>query len=106
MKIDLFDFVGVNENTKILEEEIAFRKELHKLIAAIISDEESFYTDNDELVERLKLKTKNVSNIISKATGGNWTYKTFRYKVELNKSNIKKVQKYLDNEVYDDEDAY
>ena len=56
MKIDLFDFVGVNENTKIIEGEIVFRKELHKLIASIITDEETFRTKNKTIVERLKLK--------------------------------------------------
>lgn len=103
MKIDLFDFVGVNENTKIIEGEIVFRKELHKLIASIITDEETFRTKNKTIVERLKLKFRlereprwDMYNRIEVSI----------YVVELNKSNINKVQKYLDNEVYDDEDAY
>lgn len=103
MKIDLFDFVGVNENTKVVEEELAFRKELHKLIASIITNEKTFRTQNKTIVERLKLKFRlereprwEIYNRIDVSI----------YVVDLNKSNIKKVQKYLDNEVYDDEDVY
>jgi hypothetical protein len=103
MKIDLFDFVGVNKNTKMLEEEIAFRKELHKLIANIITNEKTFRTENKTIVERLKLKFRlereprwEIYNRIDVSI----------YAVDLNESNIKKVQKYLDSEVYNDEDAY
>lgn len=105
MKIDLFDFVGVNENTKMLEEEIAFRKELHKLIASIIKGDKMFTTPNSDLIKRLKLKYKIEKSYDWNGIGCRYCVGNV-YNVELNEASIKKVQKYLDNEVYDEEDAY
>ena len=107
MKIDLLGIVQINEATNSMEREVEFRRELHKLIASIFNDEEYFFTKSDELVERTNVKVeKRTGNIISKETDFRWNINPYKYSIKLTKSNIKKVQKYLDNEVYDDEDTY
>ena len=108
MKIDLLDFVDSNKSINNLREEAGFRQELNNLIAAIIRGEEDYYTSNDKLIENLGLKAKPIQDILDKRFGtGVCIYRNpEQYKIVLNKANIKRVQKFIDNERYEHEDEY
>lgn len=104
MKIDLLDFVDYNKRIDSLRIEADFREELNSIIAAIIKGEIKYYTSNDTLIENVGLKAKQVKEIFITRE---WPYKKpDKYIIELNKANIKRVQKYIDNETYEKEDEY
>lgn len=96
MNIDLLSIVEKNKELEIVEENIDVKKELRKLLIAIIEDKKAFTTHNKKLLDVLNLpyKTQKYTNY--------GYYITSRYdeeyKVELNKKNIKKIQNYLDEE--------
>lgn len=80
-----------------------FKKELRRLISAIIQGEESFQTNNDKLIENLDIrvgkknnKEKNCSNIVT-IYSYSWGYGFNKYSFKLNKTNIQKVQNYIDS---------
>ena len=98
MKIDLLKFVDDNKKIKDLENEADFKKELNKLIAKIIEGGEKFYTDSDELVNKLKLKAKKTECIDGRNSFGWVIKKSYKYGIKLTKENIKRVQEYLDEE--------
>lgn len=97
MKIDLLKFVENNNEIQELKNEVEFKKELNKLISNIITGEENFYTNNEELIDKLDLKFEKAENY------GRWlVINSFScqkdYKVKLTKTNIRKVQDYINKE--------
>lgn len=96
MKIDLLDFVDSNKRIKNLEKEADFRKELNKLISYVIVGNENFFTSNKDLINNIGLKAEKSTSIFSDNN----------YIIRLNHPNIKKIQKFIDNERYEEEDEY
>ncbi len=96
MKIDLLKFVEGNKKTKDLQDEVDFKKELNKLIANIITGEKEFFTNSDMLIEKLNIKCK--KNIFDVSRSFFEFYPLKKYTFKLNKTNIKKIQSYIDKE--------
>lgn len=93
MKIDLFKIQEYNNIIKKEEENIEFKKEIKKLIIAIIDDEGIFKTPNIKLLEEMKIKYKTENEL--------WfdSIRLPKYgkmaTIKLNKTNIKKINDYL-----------
>lgn len=88
------------ENNKRKEEEErqndkrAFNKEIREIKSEIILGEEKHYSDNKELLEKLKIKYKKIET----TSFGLYYSKRYDYYFEYNKTNVAKIQKYLDQE--------
>lgn len=93
MKLDLLSIVNNNKKIKEEEIELGVKKDLLELLSSIIKGEERFYTDNIELINRIKLKYKKNEYINCLS----FRYLSIKYKVELTDENIKKIQKYIDD---------
>lgn len=105
MKIDL---LKIFENNKKIDEErakIKQKEELNKIIAAIIKNDDYYYCDDKELIEKIGIKIKNkkrpnpyVYNYTYNYVVNGITCHTNEdsFKIELNKTNIKKIQNYID----------
>lgn len=105
MKIDL---LKIFENNKKIDEErakIKQKEELNKIIAAIIENEDYYYCNDKELIEKIGIKIKNKER--QNLYNYNYTYNYVvngitchtnedSFKIELNKTNIKKIQNYID----------
>lgn len=100
MMINLEKFVEKNEKIKELEEEKEFQEELRNIVASIIQGDETYETNSDKLVEELNFKVKKTksSNTISLLFGSTWCSYGKDYTIKLNKTNIKKVQDYINKE--------
>ncbi len=96
MKIDLLDFVDSNKRIENLEKEAEFRKELNELISCVIVGKDHHSTKNYDLIKKLDLKAEKFLDVFSDN----------RYMIKINRSNIKKIQKFIDNERYEDEEEY
>lgn len=98
MKIDLMKFVERNEKIEELRKEALFETELNKMIASVIKGNEYFYTDDEELLEEIGLKYETNDCHYSIIYVYNDENGNRRYKVKLTKNNIRKIQKYIDEE--------
>lgn len=88
----------VFENQK---KEHEFKKELKRLISSIIEGRDCFYTNNEELIEKLNIKAKKETKnnfTINMYDYHGYSLNSFEYVFDLNKTNIQKVQKYIDEE--------
>ena len=99
MNINLLEIYEDNKKIEKEEEELEEKKELRKLISAIISNEERFSTNNKTLVENLKKYEVKITK--SKYSSHNYTYgyNLYNYQKDYNillsKANIKKIQEYI-----------
>jgi hypothetical protein len=73
--------------------EIEVEKELRKLIASIIRGEEHFFTNSKKLCEDLKVKYDNRDTFTDFGSLG---FGLYHYRFKLNKTNITKIQKYIE----------
>ena len=95
MKIDLFKIQEYNNIIKKEEENIEFKKEIKKLIIAIIDDKEIFKTPNIKLLEEMKIKYKTGKELWFDIDSiGLPKYEKIAT-IKLNKTNIKKINDYL-----------
>ena len=94
MNIDLLSIYEKNQEIQKQVEEIKEKKELNELIGYILNGKETFSTDIKELLEKIGLKYKKRENYLC--------YTPFTrnglYEIKLNKTNIKKIQEYIDRE--------
>lgn len=97
MKIDLLKIV--EENKKIEEQEniLERKREIRELISAIVKGEDIFYTNDEELIKEIGIKvSKKDMNY------NNPWYSPFsingKIKIKLNKTNIQKIQDYINKE--------
>ncbi len=92
MIVDLNKYIEINKEIEELKEDAEMREELNNLVAAIIKGEEKYYTDSKKLIETLKINTK-------KETYNKYSmwasYPKEGYIIKLNKTNIEKVNKYI-----------
>lgn len=72
---------------------IEVEKEIRKLIASIIKGEELFFTNSKELCENLKIKYDNSDTYTNFGSLG---FGLYHYRFKLNKTNITKIQKYIE----------
>lgn len=72
---------------------IEVEKELRKLIASIIRGDEHFFTNSKKLCEDLKVKYDNRDTFTDYGTLG---FGLYHCRVKLNKTNISKIQKYIE----------
>ena len=100
MKIDLLKIIEDNKKIDELRAEAGFRQEINKLIVAIVNNEKEYYTDNKENIEKLNLKYEKDEKSYSYSyiplfpTEQNCR----KYVIRLTKENIKKIQKYVNEE--------
>jgi len=96
MKVDLLE---INENSRIKNEQLnenfkaqEFKNELYELIAAIMKGDKDFATNSKLLITKLNIKANHtdIHNLMFMGLK--------EYSFKLNKTNIKKVQKYIDKE--------
>lgn len=94
------DLVKIYEENKQKEKEAKEFKETleveqatKKLIADIIQGKEDFYTNSKRLLEEIGLKYEETKNICNYG----FSFGIYNYCVKLNKSNIRKIQKYIDD---------
>lgn len=89
------------ENNKRKEEEErqdkerAFGEEIREIKSEIILGKKEHHSNNKELLEKLKIKFKHHENLYY------YYYKVERYDYyfEYNKTNVKKIQEYLDKQL-------
>lgn len=93
MNIDLLSVFENNKEIENKQKELNKEKELMELITYIIQGRETFKTDNKELLEEIGIKYKKIDNFgyMPFIRGG-------QYEIKLNKTNIKKIQNYIDME--------
>lgn len=94
MIIDLLSIYEKNQEIKKQVEEIKEKKELNELIGCILNGEETFTTDIKELLEKIGLKYKKNESYLCYSP----FTKNGLYEIKLNKTNIKKIQEYIDRE--------
>lgn len=104
--LDLEKFVEYKKGINDLREEAKFRSELTKLVCAIIEDDEcdAYFVESDLLIERIGIKckkTKKCGKYMGKYTVSYYwnTADNMGYWVKLNKTNIKKIQDYINKEL-------
>lgn len=99
MNINLLEIYEDNKKIEKEEKELEEKKELRKLISAIVGNEERFSTNNKTLVENLKKYEVKITK--SKYSSYNYTYGFSLcscqkdYNILLSKANIKKIQEYI-----------
>lgn len=97
MKIDLMRFVEDNKEIDELRKKAKNKTEVNKLITSIINGEDEFYSDEEDLLKEMGLKYKKRECSSYSMIYWNINKQMGKYKVNLTKENIKKVQKYIDN---------
>lgn len=73
------------------EEEIKFKRTLQSVLASIVAGNETYKTEYKEFIDKLNIKYK-------KITTQCWGGENLKYEFNLNKTNIQKIQKYIDKE--------
>lgn len=98
MKIDLLKIVENNKKIEEQENVLERKREVRKLISVIIKGNEEFYTNDEGLIKEIGIKvSKKDMNCpmwpipIDMQNHG-------RIRVKLNKTNIQKIQNYIDKE--------
>lgn len=100
MNIDLIKVYEENKKIEKNQEELDEQKELRDLLSAIVGNKKYFYTNNEKFLKKLNIKYgKNTQNhVISYG----YNYSTWGscgdYFINLTKENIKKIQKYINEE--------
>jgi len=90
------------ENKKRIEEEQrqdderAFNKEIREMKSEIILGKEEHESNNKELLDKLGIKYKKNKTIVYYSP---FNYSSNKYYFEYNKTNVKKIQKYLDEQL-------
>lgn len=97
MKIDLLDIFNKNKKLNEAQDKLELIKELRVLLSTIVKGDDEFLTNNETLIKKIGLKYKNNETLYVPTFSGYDARLYSRYKVELSKSNIKKVQSYLDD---------
>jgi hypothetical protein len=93
MKIDLLSILENNQELDKQQKELDAKKELKELVVAIIRGEDCFYTNSKELLTEIDVKAK------TNSVGYYVPFSSYKkYKISLNKTNIKKIQKYIEKE--------
>lgn len=94
------DLIKIYEENKQKEKEAKELKEnleldmaTKKLIADIIQGKEDFFTNSKKLLEEIGLKYEETKNCCNYGFG----FSVYNYCVKLNKTNIRKIQKYIDD---------
>lgn len=85
------------EEEKQQDEERAFNKEIREIKSEIILGKKEHQSDSKELLDKLGIKYKKYKNLYYYC--GTSSIKKYDYYFEYNKTNVKKIQKYLDQEV-------
>lgn len=100
MKIDLLKFVEKNEELEEEQLEIKIKRELRRLISSIIQGEEYFYTNCEDLYERIGIKYVRLDSfaMFSVSSPDSWGWHGGNYKTKLTKANIRKIQEYINGE--------
>lgn len=85
-------------NKEKIDKELENYKEIKRIIFEISIGSEKYSTNNKELFDEIgiKLKTKSTSMHFS------WYKQEQKYEFKLNKTNIAKIQKYIDRENKDE----
>lgn len=94
MIVNLNKYIEINKEIEELKEDAEMREELNNLVASIIKGEKTYYTDSKKLIETLKINAKKETyNKYSM-----WVSPREGYAIKLNKTNIEKVNKYINKE--------
>lgn len=103
MKVNLMDFYEHNQQIDREQSLIDEKKELRKILAHIITGEESCRINNINLIEKIGIKLSKSDKeydlpffIYSGIKKNSGSYGC--YHIKLNKTNIKKIQDYIDKE--------
>ncbi len=83
-----------NEEFEKVKNDYKLKQEIRSFIADIIQGKENYYTNNKEFIDKLELSFKKKNN-----TGSLWSPSYIgyaNYTIKINKTNINKLQKYLD----------
>ena len=100
MKIDLLKIVENNKKIEEQENVLERKREVRRLISMIIKGDEEFYTNDEGLIKEIGIK---VSKKDKDCNDYLWTrfidtQNHGRIRIRLNKTNIQKIQKYIDKE--------
>jgi recombinational DNA repair ATPase RecF len=91
MIVNLNKYIEINKEIEELKKDAEMREELNNLVAAIIKGEKIYYTDSKKLIDTLKINAKKETyNKYSM-----WGISKEDYAIKLNKTNIEKVNKYI-----------
>jgi len=92
------DLLKIYENNKKEEEKYEsekknyeLKREFRRLISSVVKGDKKFGTNDSELIEKLNIKKAKPGSEISSFYRINYSYI-----FELNKTNIQKIQKYID----------
>lgn len=91
MIVDLNKYIEINKEIEELKEDAEMRTELNNLVAEIIKGEKEYFTDSEKLIKELGIKTKKEEY----HKYGMWCGIYSGYKIKLNKTNIEKVNNYI-----------
>lgn len=99
MEIDLLKIYNINKEMDKKQELINKRKELNNLISAIVCGDSEFSSTDKKIFDELKIKYKKVPKEHFNYNGYGWpkTETTYEYVIQLSKSNVEIIQKYLKN---------
>lgn len=100
MEIDLLKIYNINKEMDKKQELINKRKELNNLISAIVCGDSEFSSTDKKIFNELKIKYKKVSKEHFNYGGFGYRPKIetkYEYVIQLSKSNVETIQKYLKN---------
>ena len=99
MEIDLLKIYNINKEMDKKQELINKRKELNNLISAIVCGDSEYSSINKKIFDELKIKYKKVpkEHFNYKDYGWPKNETTYEYVIQLSKSNVEIIQKYLKN---------
>lgn len=91
MKIDLLE---INKETKKTKQNIEIKEALFEAITDIVKGEETHTTKSEQLIIALNIKKVEKQKVCNP-----FSFESeCRYTFNLNRTNIKKIQKYIDEE--------
>ena len=96
MKINLKNFIDENERADELRKQARKITDLNKMIASIITNNDYFYCDDEELLKEMKLSYKKNDSYLGTFTRYYVPCYEGKFKVKLTQKNIKAVQDYID----------
>lgn len=99
--MNLLEIFEDNERVKKAEEKLDAKREEHhelkEIISEIIRGDETHYTDNEDLLKKIGIKYKKSECSYMPLPFRHFEYERRIY-FEYNKTNVKKIQKYLENQ--------